>query len=794
MDFDLEERLRQSNSRFIASLNSIVERYNHPFEDDVLISMATLTYDTPEGKKKWGETPTKKCKKSKNKGIKRNRGIETNEEMSKQQTSDFENGQSTARQVWAPHCIYCYKAFFTKHIYGVKAKKLIMNRWSYEGSDDDIVSLGRKFEDVHFQNLYVDNEKIQKKRKLKVDVIVQDNTRKIPEWITVAPLGLSKGLHLASPAQELIGNRANVCRKKELSSECSSRHLQLQFSDIPISPDTIIMPQHGPSPEQNKNCCNSTLEEYQSAHEECSWSSITLADLYPEMVGTLIKRMTKQSQRRDLKCMFGHLRHKKWCSRRPELCVTVHKIRGFTPLKLKKLLSSICSRSENIQNQTFGNENRELSDDECSINNFSGLVPYSYIDTSENNMDDYDSSLECYLGSGKGQKVSKQTVFSDAMAGMGKKLLVEDELQSTVSLKNSKCKESEKLAYKCFPECCSIISTGSSGSTALHLVKESKTQKFDFLHGDTSELCSSACSSYGNSNTVTPVANSSLARASNTLLINSKKTSSEREISFQHKHSFSSSSMKQSPSKMPPKYKDAFEKLYDKLRSEEIQKPLLLTRLLSNSWNLEERGRLVKSNSIDYVRSSTQCDREFDRIYEQLCSEAVPELPGFRRSLRKHEGIQMSETVNALVNSPVRSLSAFPRVKRQRNNQNDLLCSPVKRLRNIPDRYFPSTKCQQISQRKNFNLQTVDMDFLSIYNDSSPGFFDSHNIQSQDAGFHPPSDKTSLGIPGTSLQESGIADAHSGWPKATKSNSCPGSARKCQQTTCRKLHYTDGKD
>uniref|UniRef100_A0A663NBT2 Uncharacterized protein n=1 Tax=Athene cunicularia TaxID=194338 RepID=A0A663NBT2_ATHCN len=455
------------------------------------------------------------------------------------------------------------------------------------------------------KNLYVDNEKIQNKRKLKVDVIVQDDTRKIPEWITVTYFSFSV---LTSPAQELIGNQANVCRKKELSSECSSRHLQLQLSDIPISPDTIIVPQHRPSPEQNKNCYDSTLEEYQPAHEECSWSNITLADLYPQMVGIFTKRMTKHSQRRHSKCMLGHLRHKKWYSRRPELCVTVHKIRGFRPIKLKQSLSSICSRSENIQNQTSENENRELSDDECSINNFSGLVPYSYVDTSEDDMDNDDSSLECYLVSGKGQKVSKQTGFSDVMAGMGKKLLDEDELQSTVSLKNSKCKESEKLSYKFFPESCSIISTGSSGSTALHLVKESKTQKFYFPHGDTSELYSSTCSSYGNSNTLTPVASSSLARASNTLPINPQKNISERGISFQHKHSFSSLSMKQSPSKMPPKDKDAFEKLYYKLCSEEIQKPLILTRLLSNSQNLEEKGRLVKSNLIDYVRSSTQSE------------------------------------------------------------------------------------------------------------------------------------------------------------------------------------------
>uniref|UniRef100_A0A663E6P5 Uncharacterized protein n=1 Tax=Aquila chrysaetos chrysaetos TaxID=223781 RepID=A0A663E6P5_AQUCH len=59
---DLEERLRLSNIRFVASINRILERYNHPFEDDLLISMETLTYDTPDGPKQWEEVSTKKLK------------------------------------------------------------------------------------------------------------------------------------------------------------------------------------------------------------------------------------------------------------------------------------------------------------------------------------------------------------------------------------------------------------------------------------------------------------------------------------------------------------------------------------------------------------------------------------------------------------------------------------------------------------------------------------------------------------------------------------------------------------
>uniref|UniRef100_A0A8C5TIC4 Uncharacterized protein n=1 Tax=Malurus cyaneus samueli TaxID=2593467 RepID=A0A8C5TIC4_9PASS len=49
-DARLQEGLQRSKARFVDTMNSILERYNHPFEDDFLVSMDTLTYDTPDGK------------------------------------------------------------------------------------------------------------------------------------------------------------------------------------------------------------------------------------------------------------------------------------------------------------------------------------------------------------------------------------------------------------------------------------------------------------------------------------------------------------------------------------------------------------------------------------------------------------------------------------------------------------------------------------------------------------------------------------------------------------------------
>ncbi|KAJ7404047.1 Holliday junction recognition protein [Pitangus sulphuratus] len=667
VDEELQEQLRQSSTRFMASMNRILERYNHPFEDDYLVSMETLTYDTP----------------------------------------------------------------------------------SDETSDVEMVSVRRKFEDVHLQVPNVDDERIQEKVKVPVDVIVQDDARKIPRWI------------------------------------------ELQYPGFPVPSNTKISTLQL-STELNTTCCDSIFEECQSACGGWSLSNTTLADFYPVLLETFTKLMTKHSQRKVLKYILGCLRSKRRHSKRPKINVTVDKIRGFRPFKLKKGLHSICSsRSEDNQNPAFGNESREFCYDNCLINNSSALVPYT--DANEFKMDYSDSSLEHHVVSGKGQKVSIQTVFPDVTARMEDTFLAEDELQTTASSKSSECKESENLAYRCSSENSFVTPIAGSDSTVLHLVKESKKTDFSCA---TLDLCSSACSSYGNNNTSSPVTSYSSERAPNTLLINPEKIISEGQISFQHKHSYSSSFMKQSPSKMPQKYEDAFEKLYYKVCSEEIQKPLVLRRPLSNSQNLEEKGRLVKSNRSDFVRPRTQYDREFDRIYEQLCSEPLPKLPGFQRAsnLRKYEGIKMSETVNALVNSPVRTLSAIPRVKRLGNFQNDLPCSPVKRLKHIPERYFSSTKCQVTSYRKKLNLQTVGMDFLSTYNGSNPGSLEDHNCQSQHSGFRDSSDKTSLDIPGTSLQEAGIDYAHSGWPRTVTVCSSPRNVQMCQQRVYRKLSYTDGKD
>lgn len=476
--------------------------------------------------------------------------------------------------------------------------------------------------------------------------------------------------------------------------------------------------------------------EYQPADEECSWSNTTLADMYPAMLELFTKFLARHSERKMLKHMFGRLRSRRWHSRRPKRSVTVGEMGGSRACKPKKTFHSICScSSEEDQNPTFGNESREFCCDDGLISNSYGLAPYAYTD--KNEMGCSDSGLEQESACGKGQEVCKPTAYPDVMDRMGETFLVEDELQATASPKNSLYTKSEKLVYKPFSEPSFITSTACSDSRALHLVKPRKSQKTDFCVGTTQLCpCHGNYSSHGNSTNSVPITDWSPARSSNSMFVNLGKIP-ERQTSFQHKDSFSSCFMKQSPSNMQKKYKDAFEELYYKVCSEEYQKSLTLTKPLLNSQNLEEKGRLVKSNLSGSGRSIQQCDLEFDRLYEKLCvpgnrREAVPKFSGFQTvsNYRNYEEIQMPESVNAHDNSPIQSPSAIFSVKRAGNSEN-YLCSPLKRLKLTPEHCISSRKCQKTPRSKKANPQTAGMDILSTYTCSNPSFSADHNSHCQ---------------------------------------------------------------
>ncbi|XP_038011889.1 Holliday junction recognition protein [Motacilla alba alba] len=199
MDFDatVQEGLRRSNARFVASMTRIIEQYNRPFKDDVLISIASLTYDTSDGPKQWDKVSRKDVKTWKKKILKCNRRSPRHTDK---KSCDFQDEHST--------------------VVDQESSENPCAVTSDTGEESgDIASVGRKFEGIHLKNLNVDDGQTLKKKRVPVDVIVQGDERNIPKWITITTPSSSKSRRSTLPGQELLGEEsgdiASVGRKFE---------------------------------------------------------------------------------------------------------------------------------------------------------------------------------------------------------------------------------------------------------------------------------------------------------------------------------------------------------------------------------------------------------------------------------------------------------------------------------------------------------------------------------------------------------------------------------------------------
>nr|XP_042709557.1 Holliday junction recognition protein isoform X4 [Chrysemys picta bellii] len=598
---------------------------------------------------------------------------------------------------------------------------------------------------------------MREKVKVRVDVIVQDDERNIPKWIMVAPGEKSKRLHITSPWQDLMG-----------------------MTKSPVA-DKITLPRHVPFLEKNETGYDSFMEEYQSANEECSWNNVTLADLYPGMVETLSKLMNKHSQKKAADSIIRHYKHRGWPPRKSKLNVTIERIRRFRTSKLKPMLLNTNSNDHKLPVGNNLNERNQLHDGKCQTrcvtNGESGMVSYPHGSTSEMEID-WPGNLEDNSYIQRIDQNISESVFPNVTARTEETFLTEGPPQTTVSLHDSKGSPNGKL-----PEVLSLGCFSVTCTTSPCLVKESKNGKTDNTAFDgTSGFHLSTCNLNGDANTFPPLNNYSLVRTSNTLIRNPEIKTFRGGFSLQRSHSFSSLPVNQSPVKTHQKCEDEFEKLYQKLCPKELQKPLKIRKPLSNT---KEKERLIKSYFCNSVKSHKKYDSAFDEVYQRLCSEGFPKLPTFLRAsnLRKYEGIQMSETVNALINSPIRTLPAVTRIKRVADFHNeDLLSSPVKKLKNIPDDIFPRAS-NQSPHRKNINPQTTGLDFSSVMDGIVPGIFDSPNCQSQasenfDSGFHTSSNHTYPVSPSTFVQESRIANVYASIPRTLQSNGSSRSAQK----------------
>ncbi|XP_038234351.1 Holliday junction recognition protein isoform X3 [Dermochelys coriacea] len=732
---ELAERLRRSNARFVDSLQRIIAKYNYPFEDDILVSMESLTYDTPIGPQLWGDMSEKNINEWKKKLHKRATQCQKITESRKQWISDFEDEDLKVHQVYKLNMeSEVQTGFFLAHRLPTEpARKSFID--SYEEiqvadtdteSEADLVSIRRKFENVNLKEdiLLVNPSELEMREKVRVrvDVIVQDDERNIPKWIMVAPGEKSKRLHVTSPWQDLMG-----------------------MTKSPVA-DKITVPRHVPFLEKNETGYDSFMEEYQSANEECSWNNVTLADLYPGMVETLSKLMNKHSQKKAADSIIRHYKYRGWPPRKSKLNVTIERIRRFRTSKLKPMLPNTNSNDHKLPVGNNLNESNQLVQDgkcptQCVTNGESGVVSYPHVNTSEMEID-WPGNLEDNSYIQRIDQNISESVFPNVTARTEETFLTEGPSQTTMTLHDSKGTPNEKL-----PEVLSLGCSSVTCTTSSCLMKESKNGKIDNTASDgTSGFHLSTCNLNGDANTFPPLNNYSLVRTSNALVRNPEIKTFRGGVSLQRSHSFSSLPVNQSPVKTRQKCEEEFEKLYQKLCPKELQKPLKIRKPPSNP---KEKERLIKSYFCNSVKSHKKCDSAFDEVYQRLCSEGFPKLPTFLRAsnLRKYEGIQMSKTVNALINSPIRTLPAVTRIKRVADFHNeDLLSSPVKRLKNIPEDFFPRAS-NQSPHRKNINPQTTGLDFSSVMDGIVPGIFDSPNCQSQasenfDSGFHTSSDHT----------------------------------------------------
>uniref|UniRef100_A0A8C0FW15 Uncharacterized protein n=1 Tax=Chelonoidis abingdonii TaxID=106734 RepID=A0A8C0FW15_CHEAB len=609
--------------------------------------------------------------------------------------------------------------------------------YNYPFEDDILVSMESLTYDTPIgkNSLKYVNLKLEMREKVRVrvDVIVQDDERNIPKWIMVIHLlEKSKHLHITSPWQDLMDmTKSPVGERKAESRNAppASRSLILYVSAFLISADKITLPRHIPFLEKNETGYDSFMEDYQSADEECSWNNVTLADLYPGMVETLSKLMKKHTQKKAADSIIRHYKHRGWPPRRSKLNVTIERIRRFRTSKLKPMLPNANSNDHNLPVGNNLNESNQLLHNgkcqtQCVTNAESGVVSYPHVNTSEMEID-WPENLEdnSYI-----QRIDpniSESVFPNVTARTEETFLTEGPPQTAMSLHDSKGSPNGKL-----PEVLSLGCSSVTCTTAPCLVKESKNGKIDNTAFDgTSGFHLSTCNLNDDANTFRPLNRYSLVRTSNASIRNPEIKTFGGGISLQRSYSFSSLPVNQSPVKTRQKCEDEFEKLYQKLCPKELQKPLKIRKPPSNP---KEKERLIKSYFCNSVKSHKNYDSAFDEVYQRLCSEGFPKLPTFLRAsnLRKYEGIQMSETVNALINSPIRTLPSVTRIKRVADFHNeDLLSSPVKRLKNIPEDFFPRASNQ--SHRKNINPQTSGLDFSSVMDGIVPGIFDIPNCQSQ---------------------------------------------------------------
>ncbi|XP_060129666.1 Holliday junction recognition protein isoform X2 [Zootoca vivipara] len=769
----MERRLRRSTLRFNSAMSSVVEKYNLPIYGDVVVSIRSLTYDTPEGSKVWGEEQQRSTKIMDS--SQSNVPFQENTEIEGQLASDSENENYEEYQ--SPNeeqsMVSCRKSLLdTGHI-----------------SDVESASIKRRLENLHIKDdtslVYFSGTPAKNKYQVKMDVLLDNSVYFAPKSLTVTR-PKAKSVYQWSPLQKLGGESLSghhdvVLRKQTESINghtASSSSLQLSNSAAPGSDNMTIVPKNQSLGDGNETVCSSFLEMYESADEHCSWNNVTIVDLYPGMVKALSRLFHKESRKASSNSFIKRYRYAYWHPKKTNLNTSTYRVRKSRQLKQKSCLTITEDNSKGYQLPMANNGQTSPSYDgnhemQCSMNQVTKVV--SSIDRNPDSVEmDASGIVEDHsYTENAGLNGMETTIFPRDLSTEETFLVRTASYIPSLSNFGRKAQTFEDYSSVC------TVDIG----TTFNLAGDYKTEM------STSTVNATSCLSLSLNRSISSVLQnnkSSPVKTSNRLPGNHEIKTFNKAVSLQRSHSFSSLPVNHSPIKTHQKCDDAFQKMYKELCCSKMRKPFKCSTICTSPRKSSELCKFgFKSLSSNFNQKRKNM---IESIYQKLCSEGLPKLPTFMRAanLKNYEGIPMSDTVNALVNSPVRTLPAVARIKRAATFCiEDPQTSPLKRLKNISEN-SPDRISQKLPYWKN-NLQKTDMTF-TLHTPNGNNW-----TSNMDSGFCRSSNRTFLAVPSTCIKESRITSVDENIPMFVENSD---SIRKSQNYTSpvsRKLSYHDGR-
>ncbi|XP_060090519.1 uncharacterized protein LOC132568568 [Heteronotia binoei] len=727
----MNEILKRSSYLFDLSINSIVEKYNFPFEDDKLVSIESLMYDTPDGPKAWGEE-------SEEENISDSDKASKNLPEEEQSMNSYEENPS-----------------------GTDFK-----------NNSEMLSIKKYLENMHLK----ENIHLVRHSGVEMDMLVNDSAYTANAQVLKQR---SKNVREESSFQELVnesfhGYHAVVPRKQGHNEHSESTSFQLYNSTGMDSADEIVASGNLSLWKSEKTGCDSFLETYESADEHCSWNNITIADLYPEMVMNLSRLMHKMPHK-----AFSHYHIKRygyWRPQKTKFNTAIERVRKCKPLKHNCVLA-ITKENEKCKlpmerggsNRLLGHGNNQMH--HTLLSESSATSP-AYHNADEIKMDSSDTEDYSYVERA-GQNGTGATIFPNYLSG-------------------------RKIFHLKSPSW--IPSSSERARKGQHFEEHSADwpddpgRTFDLTEGDetgVAKITSFKAPSYLNlplnstTNLHLQANKSSPVKSPCRLFRNHEMKISPRTGLLQRSQSFSQFLVDHSRIKVQQKSEDAFEKMYKELCCPQLQKSFKSSNTYTNP--TQSGDKFLKSKLIAWT-GFHQKHNKSGNMYVRSCSKEFPKISIFLRAarLKKYEGVQVSDTVNALVNSPVRTLSTVARTKRTANFSNeDFLSSPVKRLKNISES-LSSRVHQKLPDWENINLDKNGMT-LTLHSPTSSNWL-SKKVNS---GFRVSSNHTFVVGPSTYMHESGIADDYEYIPKLLQSCDDLKRIQNCSRGVSKKLNYNE---